>query len=281
MKSIAFALLMLSLPASAFVAGPGSVNAGENSFSLGLQAERGKVEPNENRESYQNAQIDIRKIRYARGLEDFLGFGRSSVYVEYGDFVSAKEQVGSNLFYGEDQGSYLTLGLAADVVHDLDRQFGFYVQATPSRSYNKNKFSNPRLDLMAIGITSALNITDNFFHKNLLHYGSGDGSSQNSYVALETGLGYRMNHLVGRQLTVSASLFLEADTSERKDAAYDAAFSPAGTSDRIRAFKYGTLLGLDVALTAGMNLSFQSLQKLGGYDARSTQVQTASLGFKF
>lgn len=281
MKKMFIIVFLLSSYSNAFVSGPSTVNEGENYISLGTQVERGKVEPNENKSSFQDAQIDIYKIKYARGFDGLLDLKRSNVYFEYGNFTSSKEQVGSALFYDKDQGSYLTLGLSGDIVHDLDKQFGFYVQTTPSKSYNKNKFSNPRLDLFALGLTSAFNITENFFQKNLIHYGSGDGSAQNSYLAVDTGYGYRLNHLLGRQFTIFGSLFLEADMSERKDSSYDIAFSPTGTEDRIRAFKYGTLVGADIAITNQINFNFNYLQKLGGYDARSTQIYTANIGFKF
>lgn len=281
MKFFLIATLLMSSHSYAFVSGPSSINAGESYLSVGTQAERGKIEPNENRASFQDAQIDIQKLKYVRGIDGLLGLSTSNIYFEYGSFSSSKEQVGSTVFYEKDQGSYFTLGLSGDIVHDPDKQFGFYVQATPSRSYDKNKFSNPRLDLFALGLTSAFNITDHFFQKNLIHYGAGDRSDQNSYLALDVGFGYRLNHLVGRQFTLSGSLFLEADTSERRDASYDAAFSPTGTQDRIRAFKYGTLLGADVAINNLISFNVNYLQKLGGYDARSTQIYTFSVGLKF
>ena len=281
MKIFIMATVLVSNSAMAFVSGPSSVDAGEHYISIGTQAERGKVEPNENKASFQSAQIDIYKLKYARGLGSFPGLSKSNVYFEYGSFSSAQEQVGSILFYEKDQGSYITLGLSGDIVHESDRQLGLYVQISPGRTYNKNKFSNPRLDLFALGLTSAFNVTDNLFQRNLIHYGSGDSPSQNSYLAVDTGFGYRLNHLAGRQFTVMGSLFFEADSNERTDASYDAAFSPTGTQDRIRAFKYGTLLGMDVAITNKVNLNINYLQKLGGYDARSTQVYTANIGYKF
>lgn len=281
MKILFFSILFTSIGGFAFVSGPSSVNEGENYLSAGVQSERGKVEPNENRASFQDAQIDVYKLKYVRGLEGLFGLSRANVYVEYGRFSSAQEQVGATLFYEKDQGSYLTLGLSGDFSHNLERQFGFYIQISPRREYNKNKFSNPRLDLFALGITSAFNVTDHFFQRNLIHIGSGDGTNQNSYLAVDTGFGYRMNHLLGRQFSIFGSLFLEADTSERKDPAYDLAFSASGEQDRIRSFKYGTVIGIDAALTNEVNLSLNSLQKLGGYDARSTQIYTLNLGFKF
>jgi hypothetical protein len=41
------------------------------------------------------------------------------------------------------------------------------------------------------------------------------------------------------------------------------------------------VVGFDAAVTEKINLSFSSLQKLGGYDARSTLIYNAGLGYKF
>ncbi|MCB0362385.1 MAG: hypothetical protein KDD35_06670, partial [Bdellovibrionales bacterium] len=106
-------------------------------------------------------------------------------------------------------------------------------------------------------------------------------SDQNSYLVLDLGFGYRLNHLVKWPFTVLGSLFMEADTSERKDPLYDIAFSPTGTQDRIRSSKYGTLFGAEISLTQRSQLHLAYLQKLGGYDARATQVYTAELGYNF
>ena len=277
---IVFALISTS-KVSAFVSGPSAVNPGENALIAGTQIERGKVEPNENRLSYQDAKIDIYKIKYVRGLENILGFSHASVFLEYGQFASAEEKVAATLFYKNDKGSYATIGFSADVLHEIDRQFGFYIQLYPLRDYNKKKFSNPRLDLFAFGLTSAFNITDNFFQKNLIHRGSGDGADQNSYLAVDSGLGYRLNRYLEIPVTLAGSLFIEVDTSQRKDAAYDASFTPGGGEDRISAFKYGTVMGADISLSKNLSLNFNYLRKLGGYDARSTEIYTFNLGIKF
>jgi len=281
MNNFYFLVFILSIKAHAFVSGPSSISSGEKYLTFNMQSERGKVEPHENKASYQNAEIDIFKIKYVHGLDDFFGLSRSNIYFENGFFKSAKEQVGATLFYDKDQGSYLSAGVSADFVHDLDKQFGFYFQLMLNKSYNNKKFSNPRLDNFSFGLTSAYNITDNFFQRSLIHIGSGDRSEQNSYLVVDSGYGYRLNHYVDRQMTALASIFLEADTSERNDNSYDAAFSIGESKDRVRAFKYGTLLGLDLALTASSNISISYLQKLGGYDARSTQIFNLSLGYKF
>ncbi len=197
MKMFLILVLLASDTATAFVAGPSTVNADENFISIGTQAERGKVEPNENKGSYQDAQIDIYQLNYVRGLDRTLSLSWSSIYFEFGSFTSAKEQVGSTLFYQKDQGSFLTLGFSGNFVHDLDKQFGLYLEISPIRSYNKRKFSNPRLDTFALGLTSAVNLTDSFYQRNLIHFGSGDGTSQNAYLAIDTGLGYKLGRWVG------------------------------------------------------------------------------------
>lgn len=281
MKKILLVFLFICQNSHAFVSGPGSIDVNENFISLSSQVERGKIEPNENKASFQSAQMDIYKLRYVRGLRNFLGMNHLNVYIEYGEFSSNKEQVGTTLFYERNLGSFLTVGASGDIVHDLEKQFGIYLQATPIRNYNKDKFSNPRLDVFAFGVTTTAKLTNNFFQKNLIHIGAGDKPNQNSYLAIDTGFGYKLDELANRQLSLSASLFLEADTVERKDERYDAAFSPSGTQDRVRAFKYGTLLGLDMAISKKINLKINYLQKLGGYDARSTQIYTMNLGYKF
>ena len=281
MKKTLIAIIFLSHTSMAFVSGPGLVDDQENYLSLGSQIERGKIEPNENKASYQDAQINMLKLKYIRGHDGLFGLSRSNIYFEYGYFNSVKEQIGSTLFYEKDPGHFFTAGFSGDIIYDLEKKVGLYLQVSPIRTYNKNKFSNPRLDLFALGLTSAFDVTNYFFQRNLIHFGSGDGSDQNSYLAIDTGFGYRLNHLLERQFTISGSLFLEADTSERNDPIYDSTFSQPGSPDRVRAFKYGTLVGADIAVTKDVNLTVNYLQKLGGYDARSTQIYTLNVGFKF
>jgi hypothetical protein len=273
-------LFLLISSALAFVSGPSNLSEGENLVKVGTQLERGKVEPNENRSSFQDAEIDILKVSYVRGLKNKSIFLNPTLSLEYGSFESAEERVGSDLFYKSDTGSYVKLGLNADIVHEIDRQFGVYVQVTPVRDYNEKKFSNPRLDLFALGFTSASDITDRLYQRNLVHYGSGDSSDQNAYLAVDTGFGYRLNDFLQRVSVLSFRLFVEADTQQRFDDSYDTAFS-SGEPDRIRAFKYGTVVGFDVELGKGLSLAIEYLQKLGGYDARATEVYTLDLAYKF
>lgn len=272
---------LVSFKALALVGGVLSVSEGESRVSVEAQIEGGKIEPNENKASFQTADIKINRLKYTYGLGDLYIFLSSNMNIEYGQFSSNEERSGMNLFYSADKGTYVSVGFSADFVHDPDRQFGFYVNVTPSSSYNEKKFSNPRIDKFTFGLNSLFNISESVFQKSLLHYGSGDGQDQNSYIAIDTGFGFRLSKLVNFPLVLSSSLFLEADLKDRFDSSYDAVFSATGEADRIRAFKHGTLIGLSAEVSKNISISLSYLQKLGGYDARSTQITKLGVGYNF
>ncbi len=278
---ILVSVVLISFNTFALVAGVSAINECASRITLEAQTEGGKIEPNENRSSFQDADIKINRLRYSYGLGDFLKLSTSNIIIEYGQFSSKTERVGTNLFYPSDSGNYVSLGFLADLVHVADRLFGFYINVTPSSNYNEKKFSNPRIDNLSFGLTSSFNISESIFQKSLIHYGSGDGQYQNSYIAIDTGFGFRLTKLVNFPLVLSSSLFLEADLKDRFDSSYDAVFSAPGETDRIRAFKYGTLLGISAEVTDEISVSFDYLQKLGGYDARSTQISKLGVGYKF
>lgn len=272
---------LMGFKALALVGSTVALAEGENRIILEAQTEAGKIEPNENKASFQDADIKVNRIKYTYGFGDFFNLTASNINVEYGQFSSKEERVGASLFYPSDKGSYLSLGFSAELLHDADRLFGFYVNITPISDYNEKKFSNPRIDKFSFGLNSSFNLSESVFQKSLIHYGAGDGQDQNSYIAVDTGFGFRLNKLVSFPLVLSSSLFLEADLKDRFDSSYDAAFSAPGQTDRVRAFKYGTLLGVSADVSKDISLSFDYLQKLGGYDARSTQISKFGVGYKF
>ena len=278
---VIISIIFLGFKTLALVGSVAALDEGESRIGLEAQTEGGKIEPNENRASFQDADIKLNRLRYSYGFGDYSGLLSTNLNVEYGQFSSKEERVGANFFYPSDSGSYVSIGFSAELIHDANRLFGFYVNATPSSSYNEKKFSNPRIDKFSFGINSSFNISESVFQKGLIHYGSGDGQDQNSYIAVDTGFGFRLNKLVNFPLVLSSSLFLEADLKDRFDSSYDAVFSDPGEADRIRAFKYGTVLGLNAEVTKEIAISFDYLQKLGGYDARSTQISKLGIAYKF
>lgn len=281
LSMIVISLALIGFKAFALVGSSSAVGDGESKIVLEAQTEGGKIEPNENKSSFQDADIKVNRLKYSYGLGNFFNLSTSNINIEYGQFSSKEERVGASLFYPSDSGSYVSLGFSAELVHDADKLFGFYVNVTPSSNYNEQKFSNPRIDKFSFGLNSSFNISESAFQKSLIHYGSGDGQDQNSYIAIDTGFGFRLNKIVNFPLVLSSSLFLEADLKDRFDSSYDAAFSAPSETDRIRAFKYGTLLGVSAEVTKDISISFDYLQKLGGYDARSTQISKFGVAYKF
>lgn len=92
MKLVLICTFFFSLSVKSFVSGPSTIDAGYNYISFGTQVERGKVEPNENRSSFQNAQINIHKLKYIHGLDGFLGLNRSNLNFEFGSFTKDNDQ---------------------------------------------------------------------------------------------------------------------------------------------------------------------------------------------
>ncbi|NJL23876.1 MAG: hypothetical protein HC902_00940 [Calothrix sp. SM1_5_4] len=243
--------------------------------------ERGKVEPNENRDSYQSAEIDIYKLSLARGFGD-LSFGKDHfLRFDYSRFTSGKEQVGSQVFYEKDTGNVATFIYGFNFVHELSYSAGVYLSVSPLTDYNKEKFSTPRVDLWSIGLKSGLEINSSWFLEGLLHYGSGIPGQQNSYVAFTQLVGLKLAETIAFPLTLKFGPYAELDMQDRNDSKYDTAFSAPGRTDRIRSMKIGTVSSLDAEISRNWYVSAGYVQKLGGYDAPATNATFASLGVKF
>lgn len=281
MRLLGAIFLMMTNNAYALIGGSDTLGPNENRYTVESQIERGKVEPNEDKTSFQDAKINIYKLKYSRGFSDFSVFLRPTLNLEFWHFNSAEEKVGATVFYAKDSGSFSNLGFSADFVHDPDKQIGFYLYFRPIVKYNANKFSNPRLDRFSLGMTNSHNLTQTVFQKNLVHLGSGDGAAQNPYLAVNNGFGIRLNEYVGKSAILSGSLVFEADLKDRFDTTYDATFSAPSKPDRVRSFKYGVLVGINADIRQRLSISIDFLQKLGGYDARSTQIAKAALHYKF
>lgn len=265
--------------AAALVSGPSALSAGEWNVEMRTVFERGKIEPNENRASFQSAQIDIYKLTVARGLSD-LPFGQDhSVRLDYLRFTSGREAVGAQVFYEQDTGNVATLTYGFNFVHEASYSAGMYLSASPLTNYNQRKFSSPRVDLWALGLKTGLEISEAWILENSVHYGSGIPGRQNAYVAFTQLAGFKFS--LGVPLTLKLGPYAELDMQERVDAEYDAAFSAPGRSDRIRSMKVGTVISLDAKISSKWYLGAGYVQKLGGYDAPATNASFASLGAKF
>ena len=277
MKLLLPLTILISFPAWALVSSPATVGDGQWSTEFRTTLERGKIEPNESKASFQRAEIDIYQLSLTRGLGS-LSFGMDHFFrVDYRYFKSGKEEVGGQVFYNEDQGHTATFTYGFNIVHEAGYTAGVYASISPLITFNRDKFSSPRVDIWALGLQSGMELHSDWLLENSVHYGSGIPGKQNSYLAFTVLVGYRALSY----LNLKSGPYAELDLSEHTDAKYDAAFSAPGRSDRIRSMKVGIASFVEIALPSDFFATLGYIQKLGGYDAPATNAAVLNIGAKF
>lgn len=273
--------ILVSIRSFGLVTGSSVIDENEKRIELRVTQERGKIEPNENRASFQSAKIDINQLAYTQSIGEIDGWGKDHFFkIDYKAFTSGEESVSNQEFYARDEGKALTLSYGLSFAHELSHVVSFYVSFSPLVDFNKKKFSVPRIDTFSFGIPVSVELNNRWYLEMLTHYGSGLSSDQNSYLSFSNQIGYRFIGVTSRPFFAKYGVYAELDTNERRDANYDQAFSPTGTSDRIRSMKYGTITGLDFDFDR-FYVGLTYVQKLGGYDAPATNAVSFSLGGKF
>lgn len=278
---LTFFSFWVSFPALALVSSPATVSEGKSALEVKAMVDRGKVEPNENMTSYQSANINIYQLSFSRGLSS-PGFGFDHfIRVEYRYFNSGKEQVGSQVFYEKDSGHVASVSYGFNFVHERAFSAGMYLSVSPLAVLDRNKFSNPRVDWVAAGLKSGVELSNSFFLEHLVHFGSGLPPKQNSYLAFAQNLGFKMKEAVSIPVSIRAGPYVEVDLRDRFDSKYDSVFSAPGRTDRIRSVKMGVFAGLDLVISENWYGTLGYIQKLGGYDAPATNATYGSLGLKW
>lgn len=125
MKTYFIFLIIISatFKVQALVGFSDTLDKSKHQISYEYQLEAGKLEPNENKTSFQTAEIKVNKLSYGFGLGDMLYFDKLTLNLDYSQFTSAEERVGSNLFYEADSGYFLNLGVTFEILHEADRLF--------------------------------------------------------------------------------------------------------------------------------------------------------------
>jgi hypothetical protein len=200
-KLLAVFTCFVSFESMALASSP--ISAGDGRWNVELRStfERGKIEPNENRSSYQSAEIDVHQLSITKGLENFSFGSDHFVRVDLKYLKSSEERVGGQTFYGSDNGSVGTLSYGFNFAHESTYTSGIYFSASPITSFNKEKFSVPRVDLWSVGFRTSAELSDKVYIEDSLHYGSGIPGKQNSYLAFTHLFARRLNTLVQLPLT--------------------------------------------------------------------------------
>jgi hypothetical protein len=290
-------------PARAFVPIPVGGHPGELDLSLQLGIEAGKIEPNENADSWQRAH-DFRLYGLSAGYTfgDLGVFQDLSLRVEGIYYTSPAERSdrtiagraldparcvaparldgGACEFHAADDGALASVSISTNLVHKADFSFGVFLRGTAAIGLETTKFASPSVHYLAAGVSLGIHLTPWLGFQSLTFIGLGTrpfSDDQNGAVALNNLLVFEASRwLLPWRAGVKIGPYVELDLNERFDQVYDAAYSgsaPDGSArvDRIRAARFALSFLPYMLITERVSVEAGYVQKLFGYDARATQ----------
>jgi len=290
--------------ATALVTTPVGGTAGSVDVNVGVTLERGKVEPNENQDSWQAAQWQLYTVGAGYTVGDVGLFKDLFFRIEYTFYDAPAEIIEVPLAPGAvcpvtvaagceihpaDQGSLISPQLGFNFVHQGNYSFGAFLKGTIPIDVNEEKFVVPRLDLLGGGLGGGVRFLPWFYMQSSLFVGSGPASGlQNATVALVHYFGFEgKDWLPTGDVGIRLGPYFDGDLTERFDARYDAAFYsgvpsspgatpvvPADTVDRVRMMRFGVSAAAYVQLTKFLLVEGGFTQKIFGYDTPATQFIT-------
>ena len=278
----------LFAPASTYgyVGGASGSSQNETRVEASASLERGLIEPNENEDSWQDANWNLFNL----GLVHTFGTigPLKDVFVRVGGvfFTSPAEenertQVSENLcrgtflgngrcrFYDSDRGAIVRAAFGGNFIHASKYILGFSVETNVPISVNLDKFANPRVDYVAGSIQLGVQLTDWLTYETNIYVGTGTFGSQNAQLAYTQLFGFHHS-----RFGVRVGPYADADVTERFDERYDAAYTTGfpEVQDRIRMARFGVVTSPYVHITDRITAQATYLQKLFGYDAPATRV---------
>lgn len=272
--------------------------------------ERGLVEPNENKASFQKANWEMFTVGGGYGVGDLGPLQDFSIRAELTGYQSpaevndvAKGAVapaacrgvvvgpGQCQFHSSDKGSFITASVSANLVHTGAYSFGVFVVGNVPVGVDYSKFVLPRIDYVGGGFRAGVEMTSWFAVETSFYVGSGSAGSaakQNGTFAATQLLHFKTARIGGEspffRFGVKVGPYIDGDLfGERTDAAYDQAYT-AGfpeRTDRIRMFRFASTVLPYVQMSDKVSLELGWLQKIFGYDTPATQLYTATLRYVF
>lgn len=306
--SICLSAWLSSAGAFALVTSPVGGNAGDVEVSARATFERGKIEPNENSDSWQKARWNQYSgaVGYTYGaigpFQDVF-FRLSGTYLDIPAESSSPDVLlhpetgavppgqckgklldnGICEFYPAEQGFLVTPALGFRAVHTPSFALGFFVQGTIPVGVDTAKYVLPRIDTVAGGTEVGVRLTPWLRHGSRVYVGSGAGD-QNATIALTQLFTLEAQRwLLPWKAGFSFGPYFEGDLTERHDDIYDAAYTPGypDHKDRVRAARFGVAMLPYVQVTEHAVLELGYVQKLFGYDATATQLYYAGVASSF
>jgi len=258
-------------PDRAFAYIAGSVSAPEGHFDLGLRLElmRGLSGPLNVPESQQAQRPSVNIYEAATGYNfGELGFIQDLTFRITGQFfVSAAEIYQVKTLYEEDSAGILTFEVSANLVHEVDRSFGFFLRSSWPLGMNLQKFANPKIDRFGFGVQGGVKYTEVLGSEFLIFYGSGiyskNGSQNASLTAMLPLVLNTKAWIFSNGAALKFGPFFDGDLGDRKESAY-------GT-EAIRSFRLGFAILPSVRVSNAFGLDAGYVQKLSGAYFRATK----------
>lgn len=305
----AAATFLLAACADALIPIPVGGHPKELDVFARVTLERGLVEPNENKASWQKANWEMLTIGGGYGLGDHGIFQDLSIRVDVTGYQSPAEvndvdrglvtagcpgpspAPGQCQFHPSDRGAFVTPSIGTSFVHTANFAFGVFLVANIPVGVNFEKFVLPRIDYVGGGFRAGTEFASWFAMENTFYVGSGaprPGTyKQNGTFAATQLLHFRTGRLGTSpffRLGIKVGPYVDGDLiGERTDPAYDQVYTagyPART-DRIRMFRFAATLLPYVQMSDKVSLELGYLQKLFGYDTPATQLYMATLRYVF
>lgn len=274
-----------------------------------LTLERGLVEPNENKASWQKANWEMFTIGGGYGVGDLGPLQDFSIRAEFTGYQSpaevndlAKGPVapgacrgvvtgpGQCQFHPSDKGSFITPSIGFNLVHTGSFSFGLFFLGNIPIGVDYSKFVLPRIDLFGGGFRAGVELTSWFAFETSFYAGTGSAGTvakQNGTFAATQLLHFKTPKLgesPSFRLGVKVGPYVDGDLfGERTDAAYDQAYTAGypDRTDRIRMFRFASMVLPYVQMSDKVSLELGWLQKIFGYDTPATQLYTATIRYVF
>jgi hypothetical protein len=271
--------------------------------------ERGLVEPNENKASYQKANWEMLTVGGGYGLGDLGDFQDVSVRLEATGYQSPAEvndpgrgpvaatacpgpSPGPGLceFHSADRGAFITPSLSTNLIHTGAFSFGVFVLGNIPIGVNYKKFVMPRIDFVGGGFRMGAELAPAFAFETSFYVGSGAsgrGGRQNGTFAATQLLHFRTKRIGTSpffRFGVKVGPYVDGDLiGERTDSRYDQVYTAGypDRTDRIRMFRFAATVLPYVQMSDTVSVELGYLQKIFGYDTPATQLYTATLRYVF
>ena len=271
--------------------------------------ERGLIEPNENKASWQKANWDMFTVGGGYGVGDVGPLQDVSIRAEFTGYQSPAEVndlgrgavapgscrgvvigPGQCQFHPSDKGSFITPSLSANLVHTAAFSFGVFVLGNIPIGVDYSKFVLPRIDYVGGGFRAGVEMASWFAFETSFYVGSGSAGTvakQNGTFAATQLLHFRTGRIGESpffRMGVKVGPYVDGDLfGERTDAAYDQAYTAGypDRTDRIRMFRFASTVLPYVQMSDKVSLELGWLQKVFGYDTPATQLYTATIRYVF